>query len=721
MSAVINDEKEKGYILALDAGGTMTDTILVMEDGSFTVGKSLTNRADEPASYLESIHDAALSIGKTSAEVHSKADVAIYAGTGMLNTVLTGTGQKVGLLVTRGFEDITVMEGGLTYLGQTQAEILHCQLHEHTRPMVDPMDVLGVGERTCGGSYFMEKHLPPGQILIPLNERHVRENTNILLDRGVEVIGILFTNSFINDTNEQGAKKIAEEIIAERGLDIPVVCSAEIAPVLKENNRMKSLLLQCTAAENTRATLLDVEKAANEDGYDGQLLTLLSYGGAVNVSYPRLYETVISGPIGGLMGAQVLSKKLGIDKLLCADMGGTSFDVGLVINHQLAIRKDPDFAGHRLALPMVSLDSVGSGAGSDVYLDEYKRLHVGPGSAGADIGICFKHPNLTVTDVNVAMGYVDPNYFLGGKVTLDQELALETLRKTIAEPLGLDVYEAGKGILEVVNTQMREAAMTMLLSKGYNPREFTMMCYGGAGPVHMWGYTEGMPLADIITLPYAAAFSAFGAACAEYMHRYHKGLILTVPNGMSDQDKLQVGSKIDETFRLLEDSAKKEMEAEGADISKIEFQYGVYMRYMGQLESFETVLDFGTFNGAADVDLMVAAYEEMYTSIYPVGARFPEAGYALSEVYIKATVPKAMPEVVKYPMAGKTPKDSAYVSTRQVSHKGEFFDFKVWQMGELEAGNIIEGPSIIRDPMTTVIIPPGKRVELDEYRMLHYR
>jgi len=721
MSTVSTEINKKKYILALDAGGTMTDTVLVQEDGSFKVGKSLTNRKDEPKSYLESVDDAAKVIGKNSSEIHENTSVAIYAGTGMLNTLLTGSGSEAGLIVTKGFEDIAIIEGGLSYLGQPQQDMLHNQLHEHTQPLMDRKNVYGVLERVCGGTPYMDKHVAAGEILIPLYEPHVIEATNKLLDSGVEVIGILFINCYINPIHEQRAKEIAEKVITERGVDVPVVLSYDTAPVMKENNRLKSLLLQCTSAEHARRSLLSVEQAAKKDGYDGQLLTLLSYGGAVNISYPRLYETVISGPIGGMMGGQILSKKLDLDKVLCCDMGGTSFDVGLILDQQIPIRKDPEFAKHRLALPMVALDSVGSGAGSDVWLDKYDRLHVGPGSAGSDVGICFRYDKLTVTDVNVAMGYVDPEYFLGGKVTLDRDKAYKALEEGIAKPLGISVYEAGKGILEVVNTQMKEAAATMILAKGYNPAEFTVLVYGGAGPVHMWGFTEGLDVADIITIPYAAAFSAFGAACAEYMHRYHKGFVTAIPLDETEKRKQAIGNQITECFDELEAKARQELADEGADISQISFTYGMYARYIGQLESFDTALDIKNSGDAKDVDYLIESFENMYTKIYPEGARFPDGGYAITELYIKAVIPKAMPVLKKHTLCDAKPNKSAYVHSRQVNHKGEFHDFKVWQMSELKAGNVIYGPSIIRDPMTTLVIPPEKRIEIDEYMVLHYR
>lgn len=717
----VSETSGRDYILALDAGGTMTDAILVKPDGGFTVGKSITRRDDEPRSYRESVADAAQSIGLEAADVHAACAVDIYCGTGMLNTILTGSGRRIGLLVTRGFEDITVMEGGLTYLGQTQAETLHQQLHRHTRPLVDHADVVGVGERVGGGSLMGTSHLPAGHVLMPLNENDVRKGAEKLIDQGVETIGILFIYSFTHPAHEHRAKQIVEEVLAERGAAMPVVCSVDVAPVSRENNRLKSLLFQCFAAEEIRDTYLEVEQEAKQQGYEGRLLTLLSYGGAVNMEYPRLYETMISGPIGGLMGAQFVGEKLGLTNLVTADMGGTSFDVGLIVDGRIGIQKSADIAGHRLALPMVELDSIGSGAGSSVTVDEYKRLHIGPDSAGAAVGCCLNYDKLTITDINVALGYVDPDYFLGGQVKLDRARALAVLDETVAQPLGLDVYEAGAGVLDVINTEMRELLAAMVATKGYDTHDFTLLYYGGAGPVHMWGFTEGIEFADIITLPWAAGFSAFGAACSEYMHRYDRSVAGLIPNGMSDDDRRALAGELRSVWAELEDEAREELEHEGVDSTQAVFRYGFSARYIGQLESFETALSSGRMEGADDIARLVDAFEAMYTKIYPEGARFPDAGYSITSVNLEAVAPKPRPSLPAEQLADAKPAPAAFVETRKAFHRDRWLDFQVWEMAELKAGNLIEGPAIIRDPMTTVIIPPGKRMEFDQYRILHYR
>ncbi|NNL84580.1 MAG: hydantoinase/oxoprolinase family protein, partial [Myxococcales bacterium] len=392
-----------------------------------------------------------------------------------------------------------------------------------------------------------------------------------------------------------------------------------------------------------------------------------------------------------------------------------------LVDRRLGITKSADIAGHRLALPMVEIDSVGSGAGSVVSVDEYKRLHVGPDSAGAKVGICHEFDRLTVTDINVALGYVDPDYFLGGQVKLSRERALAALEECVAKPLDLDVYQAGAGVLDIVNSEMGDLLRTMVASKGYDTRDFTMLYYGGAGPVHMWGYAEGIDFADVITMPWAAGFSAFGAACAEYMHRYDRGSRMLLPNGMSDQARTEAAREIDGIWRELEDEAREEMAREEVDTSKVTFRYGVSARYIGQLESFETRLDFGAVEGPEDIDRIIGAFETMYRKLYPEGARFPDAGYSLTAIHLEAIAPKLQPALRELPLEGAKPKDSAYVETREVYHRGAFTPFRVYEMQELRAGNTVEGPAIIRDPMTTVVVPPGKRMEFDAYRILHYR
>jgi N-methylhydantoinase A len=190
---------------------------------------------------------------------------------------------------------------------------------------------------------------------------------------------------------------------------------------------------------------------------------------------------------------------------------------------------------------------------------------------------------------------------------------------------------------------------------------------------------------------------------------------------MNDTDKDAVAERLSDMWKRLEEEARAELRQEGMDTDELTFRYGVYARYIGQLESFDTPLDNGEVHTASDLDNIIAEFEKSYAKIFPEGARFPESGYSITEVYLQAIAPKPKPVLHKYEMAGEKPSDAAFVETRKAYHEGEWMDFSVWQMEELKSGNIIKGPAIIRDPMTTVVVPPEKSIELDEYLILHYR
>ena len=706
-------------MIAIDAGGTMTDAYLTDEHGNFAVGKALTNRAAEHESYLEAIEDAARVWGIDGRTVHERAMLSVYTGTAMLNAMLMRRGKRVGLLVTRGFEHSTIQERGLTYLGQSYAEILHQRLHEHTVPLMDPRHVRGITERIESGSYYGLS--PAGGVLIPINENDVRREVAFLLDEGIEAIGIVFLFSYLNPAHERRAAEIAREVIAARGADVRVITSAELIPVIKENQRLKSVLIEAFTADETRKQLGAVERAAQDSGLKSSLLTVTSYGSVVSINTPRLYETIISGPVGGLMGGKWIAELKGLDSIVCCDMGGTSFDVGLIVGGNIGIRHEPDFGGHRLALPMVALDSIGAGAGSVIHVDPVtKSIELGPDSAGAEVGVCYKYPEITVSDLDVALGYLNPNYFLGGKITLDRERALGILEERLAKPLGQDLFHAAEGVLEVMHTRMKELIYSMLLARGYEPSSYTLFMYGGGGPLHMWGVTEGIPLASIATFPWAAAFSAFGATAAEYSHRYQAGASLLIPLHPDRDTQRQAAAQFNRVFEELEERAYQELQDEGFRRDQVRFNYGMQARYTGLLESLEVALPFGRLAEPKDLDRAIAAFEDRYEKVYARGAKYREAGYFISEFFIEAFAEKPKPALRPQPLGPAAPPRKAYKQKRKVFHRRRWIDFEILEMAHLGPGNCVAGPAIIEDPMTTLVIPPGKQVSFDEHGLIWY-
>lgn len=716
-------KKEKEFLVALDAGGTMTDTFLVDEEGRFSLGKALTNRQEEYKSFVSSVADAADLVKLSPREINERAVSIVYTGTSMLNTLLTRSGRKVGLLVTRGFEHIAYMERGLTWLALSYEDTLHYALHEHTQPLVDLHLVKGITERIKGPTYFVGCHLPPEAVVVPLSENEVRKATEELLNAGVEVIGILFLHSYVNPLHERKAAEIAREVIRQRAFDVSVITSYEICPVSFESQRCKSLLLQCYAAQPVSQQLFKVEEAAREEGYCHDLQTLLSFGATVTVHYPRLYEAVASGPVGGLLGAKALLKDIkGIKNIVCTDLGGTSFDIGIIAEGQIPVDPEPAFAGHKLNLPMVTIDSVGAGTGTVVHVDKLlKTITLGPESAGSLIGTCYKYTDITIGDIDVALGYLSPDYFLGGKVKLNREAALKALDERLAKPLGGDVYSTSSGVLDLLHSLLRDAVNSRLLARGYNPAEYTMIAYGGSGPLHMWGAAEGLEVADVCTVPWAAAFSAYGVAAADSFHRYQKSVVSVIPRAMPDEFKMWQAEPLNQAWEELEQKAYEELECEGFAKEKVNFRYFIYARYLGQLASWESPVEIGRVKTGGDIDNLISSFEKTYASIYPIAVSMGEIGHAITAVGLEAHVERMKPVVPKYSLRGKQPSKSANKGQRDVYHHREWIKFDIWEMDLLEAGNRVEGPAIIEHPMTTLVVPPQKCIELDEYKIMWYK
>ncbi len=715
-------DTEDRYLWAQDAGGSMTDTFLIDKDGRFSTGKCLTDNKDESVSYVNSITDAARRVNLTAADVFQKTSASIYAGTTMVNILVVRDGSKVGLLVTRGFAHMPIMEGGLTWVGQTYEDVVHQQLHEHTPWLVQPEHVKEITERILGSSYYSAHHMQPGRVIIPLREDEVVKAVNELLDDGIEVIGILTLSSYVNPAHEKRMGEIAREIVKKRGVDVPVVVSHEICSLAHETARLKTVLLQCYMAEVARRRLFAVEAAAKKKGYKHDLLTLLSYGAVANIRYPKLAEAAISGPVGGMLGAKFLSEFLGIPNIICWDLGCTTCDVGFIAGGQLPIDKEPFFSGHRLRMPMVSIDSIGAGTSHVVHVDrETKRITIGPESVRAALGTCWKADAVTIGDIDLALLLLNPDYYLGGTVKVDRLRALKELEEQVAKPLGQELFSVSSKILDLLHGKVADHINGILLSKGLSPADFTLLVYGAAGPLHLWGLERAIKFDKVLIVPWAAVFSAFGVASADYFHRYDKSVNVFFTPGMTETPKLAEGEVLSQAFEELERRGYEELAAEKFSKDKVSFRYGMSARYVGQIFSWEVPLGTGRARTLADVEDIIASFEKTYTTIYPVAARYPEVGYQITEVYVEAVAKTVKPLIPSYSLQGKVPPKKAHKGQRQAYMDGKWQDFDLWEMDSLDAGNRIDGPAIIEHPMTTLIIPPTNYVEFDERKFVWYK
>ena len=699
-------------ILGIDAGGTMTDTILINDKGEMVIGKAATTPHDESIGFMDSFIDALTYWDLDIDTSVGKLDAVIYSGTAMLNTLIQRRGKKVGLIITKGLEDYLLMERGVqTYLGYHYPDRLHSVTHVHNPPLVPRRWIYGVGERV---DMF-------GNEVIPLYEHEVVDAARELVDEGVDAVCISFTFSYVNPEHERRAGEIVAEILKEKGCDIPIYLGSRVQPVMREYSRLNCVVIEAYAADPSRKHLVKIENELKEKDFKRQLQIMTAHGGVVNVRTAKAFQSLISGPIGGIIGSKYVADRLGIKNVICTDMGGTSFDVGLITEGVFAINPEPDLARFKMNLPMVAVDSIGAGTGTFIKVDPISnRVELGPESAGADPGPCcygIQKENPTICDCDVITGIINPEYYLGGTVQIYKDLAVEIFTEKVADPLGLDVYEAAAGMIDLVETQMRDHLYAMVLGRGFETFDYYLSSYGGAGPMHCANYSEGLDFKGIMIPSWAPGFSAFGCTCADYQHRADKSTLVMFPVGVDDATKAILAAQLNVIWAELKESLKREFEAEGYSEEEIQFQPFVRMSYTGQLDSIEVESPVMNITKGAEVDSIINQFEALYEKMFARAAKFPEAGYLVSEAVLTAQVQTVKPALKKIALKSKKPKQDASKGVRDVYWRGHWKPFSLYEMDNLVPGNVVEGPSIVEHPATTLVVPPDYLIRMDEYRI----
>ena len=703
-------------VLGIDAGGTMTDTFFVRADGRFVVGKAQSNPGDESLAILESSKDALAHWKRDVDEVYPELVTCVYSGTAMLNRVVQRKGLDVGLLVNRGFEQVHSMGRAIqSYLGYALEDRIHLNTHRYDEPLVPLSRTRGVTERTD----------VQGQIVIPLREDEVRQATRQLVDAGSKAIVICLLQSHKNERNELRARDICRQELKALGVDIPVFASVDYYPSRKESHRMNTTVLEAYAAEPSRQTLRKVSERFKKHGARFDLRVMATHGGTISWKAKELARTIVSGPIGGVIGSKLLGEKLGYENIACSDIGGTSFDMALITKGNFAIASDPDMARLVLSLPLVAMDSVGAGAGSFVRLDPYSgSIKLGPDSAGYRVGTCWEKSGLdtvSVSDCHVILGYLNPDNFLGGAIKLNVERARQHIKAQIADPLHLSVEDAAAGVIELLDLNLREYLRANISAKGYNPTDFVCFSYGGAGPVHTYGYTEGLGFKDVVVPAWAAGFSAFGCACADFEYRYDKSVDIALPQISSDAEKLQACEVIQAAWGELANKVVEEFVINGFKPEDVILRPGYRMQYMGQLNDLEVNSPVSGAASAADWDSIVNAFETTYGRVYSNSARSPELGFSVTGAIMRGLVITQKPVLPEDPDGGEEPPPEARVGTRPFYRHKKWIEATIWKMESLKPGNCIVGPAIIESDATTFVVPDGFESRLDKHRLFHLK
>ena len=711
----------RDFIMSIDAGGTMTDTFFVDNQGDFVVGKAQTTPWDESIGFADSAADALKYWGSKPEEVFPRVITGIYSGTSMLNRLLERKGQKIGVIVSGGAEDYLRLERAIqTYLGYSYRDRLKVITHRHNPPLVPRERIFGVRGRI---DLF-------GDEAIPLYEEEAAAAIERCLDFEVEGIVINLMFSYANPAHEQKIKEIATAIMDRRGQSVPLFLSSELYPVMDDFARLNTVLIEAYAADPSRGQFAKIADRGTGFGATYDLRVMASHGGTISSNAQELARTLISGPIGGLVGARFLANELGFANVMCSDIGGTSFDLGLITDGEFTIKPKPDMARMVLKLPLIDIDSVGTGTGSYVRLNPVsKRIEIGPDSAGSRIGVCYPDGGVetpTLSDCNVVLGYLNPHNFLGGDVILDRDRATTALREQIAEPLGLDVYEAAEGVLELFEDHLRNEVYSRIFGKGYSPEDYRLFSYGGGGPLHVAGYTSGLKFEDVLVPAWAAGFSAFGCACADFEYRNDR--TLNIPTASPDLAPEQFAAgfptfsgAINAAWRGLEGGVVSEFAKSGISQDRVDFGYFLRVKYVGQLNDVEIRVPFSEVSTEENIRTIIHLFEEAYAKLYSRSASSPELGYLITTAVIKGVVDVEKPRLPDQELNGETPPDEARKGTRKVYREGQWHEADIYDMEKLVPGNLLTGISVIESPSTTLVVPNGFTAWLDQHRIFHLK
>jgi N-methylhydantoinase A len=688
-----------GRVISVDTGGTFTDTVLVDEDGSRTTGKASTTPDDPSEGVIASVANAAENAGGSLEGVLADTSVFFHGTTLTTNTVLERTGSEVGLLTTRGHQDaIHIGRIKSRTEGLSRDEIKQYYKHEKPDPIVPKRRIRELDERV---DY-------KGSSVVDLDADQVREAVDDLTD-GVDALAVSLLWSFRNEEHEQRIRDIAQEVAP----GVPVSLSSDVAPKLGEYERTATTVVNAYTApilENYVETLVE---DLNDRGLDAPVYLMQSTGGVIPIDSvtDHAVATIDSGPVGGVTGSKFLGEQLGREDLICTDVGGTSFDVGLVVDGELQTTPQTSVQKYTLHQPAVDIESIGSGGGSVAWIDDGGALRVGPKSAGADPGpACYGRGGTrpTVTDADVLLGYIDPDYFLGGRQSLDVDAAEAAMAEHVAEPLGISVEEAAAGVFEIVNAAMADLLRKMTIERGHDPRDFTLLAYGGAGPLHAPFYGADLGT-DAISIPFgntASVYSAFGIATSDMTYVEELSEPTVEP---FDPDRLTA------VFERMESRIAEE---QGIDLSEASVSREVELRYQGQANQLDTPVPSGRLT-EEDMEQLPADFEQAYESLYGSGSTYAEAAVEL--VSQRVTVRQETTNPITEALGEQ--RGETRMETRDVywPAKDSFVETAIHEGAALGRESRIDGPAVVQFADTTVPIRPEQEATVDDIGNIHIR
>ncbi len=686
--------------LGIDIGGTFTDLVLMDEDGNIVTAKAPTTPGELEKGVFDAIALVATTQGVAVEQLLAKVTAFGHGTTQATNALIERTGATTGLIATRGFGDTLALQRLMGFTAGIPVEQLgRYSRRRYPEPIVPRGLVREVRERVDQA----------GHVLVPLDEESVRTAVRELSDAGAETFAVALLWSFRNPAHEQRVG----EIIREMRPGAYVSLSCEVSPIIGEYERTATTVLNSYLAPKVADYLSRIETLLRDRGFRGNFNVLNSAGGVVPATEAARKPVLLvaSGPAGGVMGSLQLAQEIGHRNIITTDMGGTSFDVALVVDGKALVSGTHEVGGFHLNTPVIDIRAIGAGGGSIARV-EAGLLRVGPESAGAAPGpVCYGRggKRATVTDADLVLGILSPDNFLGGRMKLDLPAATEAIREQIADPLNMSVEEAAAGIRRVVDGHMADTLREVTIGRGHDPRDFVLLAYGGAGPAHCIGYGAELGVPRILIPATSMAHSAYGALASDIQQSAERSLVLRAGGGDRDPwDGLDCAA-INTVFAELQARCLAAMEQSGFSRAQSEFTRSVDMRYRRQTHDLMVPVPDGEVT-AATARALVESFEQSYEAVYGKGAGFRFAGIELTTFRVVAVGRTQKPSIHK-PSASQAPKPIHRRIFEPVTLKWTEAD--VFQWPDMPADFRVSGPAIVEHPETTVYVGPGQTARLD--------
>jgi N-methylhydantoinase A len=694
-----------GLRVAVDIGGTFTDCVVVDEAGRRTVTKSLTTPGRLADGVLDATRLAADALGRTMRELLEDTGQFVHGTTQATNALLTRTGAVTGLLTTQGHEDaLLIGRVSSQRAGLSEGELSRPWRLAKPVPIVPRALIRGVAERIDRD----------GEVVVALDEAAAVLAIAELVAAGVQSIAVSLLWSFANDDHE---RRLAA-LLAAHAPGIFVALSSELAPVLGEYERTATTAVNAYVGPKVSEYLQMLDSRLREAGLAQPLLVMQASGGLTSIADAarRPIVTLDSGPTGGILGCRYLSEVYEEPNVICTDVGGTSFEVGLVLDGEVPLDERPIVGQYALRTPKVAVRSIGAGGGSIAWIDDGGLLRVGPQSAAADPGpACYGLGGIapTLTDADLVLGYLNPARFLGGRMALDRDAALAALGR-LGAGLGMEPEEVAIGIFTVMNAQMADLIRKSTIEQGHDPRDCILLAYGGAGPTHAAFYGQDIGVRAIVTLADSTAFSAEGMLTCDMTHSLERSRIHAAPYTAGDVDAIA------ERFTALEDEVRTWFVGEGLDPAEVRLIRRLGVRYSLQVTTLDVDVDPGELDRASlerTLDRFAGRYEQLYGS----GALIADAGTAV-ELHSVVGVSPIQPVPMSRHDAVSAEAAETVTGSRSVHFPGTgFTDTEVLAGTALVPGAQLHGPLVVERMGDSLVLPPGFSAEVDDYLSIWVR